>query len=74
MPKLSRAQREALKRVYDRTPLTYTNDGFKSVVCRHERPVSYLRFRRGVRAGWGCVMVHWCGMWLGIEPDGHTHS
>jgi hypothetical protein len=21
-----------------------------------------------------CVMVPWAGMWLGIEPDGHTHS
>lgn len=20
------------------------------------------------------VLIHWCGMWLGIEPDGHTHS
>lgn len=22
----------------------------------------------------GCVMVRWCGIWLGIEKDGHTHS
>jgi len=22
----------------------------------------------------GCVMVEYCGMWLGIEKDGHTHS
>ena len=22
----------------------------------------------------GCVMVHWAGMWLGIERDGYTHS
>ena len=21
-----------------------------------------------------CVMIHWCGMWLGIETDGYTHS
>lgn len=20
----------------------------------------------------GCIMVPWCGMWLGIETDGHT--
>ena len=20
------------------------------------------------------VMVKWCGMWLGVEPDGYTHS
>lgn len=22
----------------------------------------------------GALMVPWCGMWLGIEPDGYTHS
>jgi len=22
----------------------------------------------------GCIMVPWCGMWLGIEPDGWTHG
>jgi hypothetical protein len=21
-----------------------------------------------------CVMVPWCGMWIGIERDGYTHS
>lgn len=20
------------------------------------------------------ILVHWCGMWLGIEKDGYTHS
>lgn len=24
--------------------------------------------------GGGCVMVQWCGMTIGIEPDGYTHS
>jgi hypothetical protein len=24
--------------------------------------------------GHGCIMVKWCNMWLGIEPDGYTHS
>ena len=36
--------------------------------------MSYLQFRRTVEAGWGCIMVRWCGMTLGIEPDGYTHS
>ena len=36
--------------------------------------LSYLKFRRTVQPGWGCVMVKWCGMWLGIETDGYTHS
>ena len=36
--------------------------------------LTYLQFRRTVQAGWGCVMVFWSGMWLGIEKDGYTHS
>jgi hypothetical protein len=27
-----------------------------------------------VQPGPGCVMIEWAGMWLGIEPDGYTHS
>jgi hypothetical protein len=36
----------------------------------------YRAFRRTVAYDglMNCVMIHWCGMWLGIEPDGHTHS
>ena len=37
-------------------------------------PSSYRDFRWLVRLGPGCVMVPWAGMWLGIEPDGYTHS
>ena len=39
--------------------------------------LSYLQFRRTVESGLGmddCSMVKWCGMWLGIETDGYTHS
>jgi hypothetical protein len=32
------------------------------------------RFMTRIRQGHGCLMLHWCGMWLGIEPDGYTHS
>lgn len=35
---------------------------------------AYVRFRRTVRVGRDCAMVQWCGMWLGIELDGYTHS
>ena len=35
---------------------------------------SYIAFRRRVRYGYGCIMLEWCGMWLGIEHDGYTHS
>ena len=36
--------------------------------------MSYRQFRRTVLMGYNCVMVQWCGMWLGIETDGYTHS
>ena len=59
MPKITRAQRIALLRVYRRDNLG----------------MSYLAFRRTVQIAFGdCVMVKWCGMYLGIETDGYTHS
>ena len=67
MVKLTRAQRLALKRVYDRAPICINNN----VTAL---PITYKQFRRGVQQGWGCVMIQWKGMWLGIEPDGYTHS
>lgn len=36
--------------------------------------LTYLQFRRTVVNGFDCFMVQWCGMWLGIEADGYTHS
>jgi hypothetical protein len=36
--------------------------------------MSYRQFRATVQSGWDCAMVQWCGMWLGIELDGYTHS
>ena len=56
--KLTRDQRKALKRKWDRD-----NQG-----------LSYIQFRRTVVHGYDCIMVPWCGMWLGIETDGYTHS
>lgn len=57
---LTRPQREAVKRLYDRI-----NIG---------KPVTYKEFRRSVSKGWDCVMVYWNGMWVGIETDGYTHT
>ena len=60
--RLTRPQMEAIKRVWNRS-----SSGAKS----------YLAFRRRVVpeiGTHGCVMLPWCGMWLGIETDGHTHS
>ncbi len=61
---LTHEQRVALKRVYDRQPILTVKN----------RAISYREFRRMVEIGCSCIMVSWCGMWLGIEPDGHTHS
>ena len=56
---LTREQRESLYRKW-----TQSNQG-----------KSYREFRRTVLLGWtGEIMVHWSGMWLGIETDGYTHS
>jgi hypothetical protein len=63
---LTKAQRQSLFRLWQ----------------RHDCGVSYRAFRRRVLPGWdglferkeGCAMIHWCGMWIGIEPDGHAHS
>ena len=61
MVRTTKAQRRALKRVYDRTPLGIT----------------YRRFRADIMPTFGCdgaVVVDWCGMFLCIETDGYTHS
>ncbi len=56
--KLNKLQQQALLRIWQRNP----------------DDQSYLALRRTVGQGYDCVMVPWCGMWLGIEADGHTHS
>lgn len=58
MAKLNKAQQQALLRVWNRNPQGET----------------YLQFRRRVQPGWDCVMVKSGSIWLGIEPDGYTHS
>lgn len=66
----TRAQREALLRVFMR------NDPKpKHPLNVKEWWARYVYFRRvKVHAGYGCIMVEWADMWLGIEPDGYTHS
>ena len=60
MKVITRAQRQELKVIYDRKPL----------------PMTYRQFRKTAFGAFldTCVMVEWCGMLLGIEPDGYTHS
>lgn len=56
--KLTKPQLIALKRKHDQS----------------DQGLSFLQFRRTVQFGRDYVMVQWCGMWLGIERDGYTHS
>ena len=61
---ITRSQREAVKRLYDRSP-----DG----------AVSYLAFRRrfidySIGNIDNYIGAQWCGMFIGIETDGYTHS
>lgn len=80
MVKLTKAQRVALKRIFDRDPTIYPLPGDLFLTTHHandQQPLTYRQFRSRVQGTFfmnGCVMVHWCGMWLGIEPDGYTHS
>lgn len=74
MVQLTKEQRKALKRVFDRGPIEHT-----VVVGTVTRiyTTTYREFRKTVQPMFGgdkCVLVHWRNMWLGIEPDGHTHS
>ena len=54
----TKAQRQALHRKW----------------CQNNQGLSYREFRLSVATGPDCIMVPWCGMWLGIEKDGYTHS
>ena len=54
----TKPQRVAIKKLWER-------DGRKE---------SYRTFRRRVQQGYDCLMIHLWNMWIGIEPDGYTHS
>ena len=69
MINLTRLQRKALHAVYLRS------DGSSHPAIFPLKPhQTYRQFRRLVQPGPGCIMVPYCNMWLGIEPDGYTHS
>lgn len=69
---LTRAQREALAKVYRRTYGIH----YEAVGERPPNVPSYLRFRHTAipELVGPAIMVPLAGMWLGIEPDGYTHS
>lgn len=73
---LNKAQRVALKRVFDRFPIypSYNAGPTSNPTSPTSKPLTYMQFRRSVIISRDCAMVQWCGMWLGIEHDGYTHS
>lgn len=85
---LTREQMEALHHVYLRCPMfgdANRNYGVTWEDVRtgqlpdwtkkdENKKQSFLSFRRSVQYGYDCIMLPWCGMWLGIEKDGYTHS
>jgi hypothetical protein len=75
MVKTTRAQRVALKRLFDRGPILPRLTDVEKAQGVVAVPLTYKQFRRSVCWGdYDCIMVPWCGMWLGIEADGYTHS
>jgi len=83
MIKLTRAQRVALKRLFDREPIITHEASHeiksKTLVTRThtQTRLTYRGFRKQVMPmfmGDGAVLIKWGNMWLGIETDGYTHS
>ena len=71
MTPMNRAQRVALKRVFDRGPIWVQSPAGSCITYQ----LSYREFRKSVLpGGHDYVMVNWCRMWLGIEKDGYVHS
>jgi hypothetical protein len=77
MVKLTKAQRKALKRKFDQSEVAAGSQGTRRWIHNDMQDASYRDFRKTVvpeMCGDGAVMVFWCGMWLGLETDGYTHS
>ena len=86
---LTRAQRTALKALYDRGPIfkgKFATVKLSDIAAHPHMSLtavdylprwSYREFRATVQPLFdksGCVLVQWKGMTVGIEPDGHTHT
>lgn len=65
---ITKAQRQAIKRVFDRAPIYQR--------LSDDAPISYRQFRKTACAGFGgeYVTIPWNGMVLAIEKDGYIHS
>lgn len=56
---ITRAQWESIKRKYSQSP---------------SDAETFQVFCDRVQSCGDYIMMPWCGMWLGIEADGYTHS
>ena len=54
-------QMQAIQRKFQQSPDGAEN--FEEFLARASEPLYD-----------GVIALHWCGMWLGIETDGYTHS
>jgi len=66
---LTEAQQQAVVRVFHRGDVTKDGQG-----NRYPKPLTLSEFADKVQVGRDCAMVPWQGLYLGIEPDGYTHS
>lgn len=75
MRAITREQRVALKRIYDRDPLyVWQDELIGNPKYNSHTPITYRQFRKRAVHSYDCIMIQWCRMWLGIEADGYTHS
>lgn len=70
---LTKPQRQALARVHQRIVADFARNHPSNAENMQAAP-TYREVRQRVHPGPGCVLVQYAGMWLGIEPDGYTHS
>ena len=61
---------------YERELTSEQRTALLEVYGRRELKETWTQFIRGafIDPVMRCVLVSWCGMTLGIEKDGHTHS
>ncbi len=78
MTPLTAKQHEALFAVFQRQPSTCSTCGQDKpnqlVIRNYYTNETWSHFLARASHGYDCVMIEWCGMWLGIELDGYTHS
>jgi hypothetical protein len=78
MTELTEAQEAALKRLWLRCPVWVRANDEQDLTSDSSQAlgpvVTYEEFKARVQPGWDCIMIRWCGMWVGIEKDGYTHT